>query len=161
MWPTRQDVIEGALLTLLLAIGLCGCWTRGRSVLILDEQWSLERAESDCKSRDQFGLPRCSSDPAVEIKSSEVEISNSFRSDPECTGIVLLTLNVSNGASYVSTVKTRWLFLELSGGVDQQKRWTVARSDNPSEHYSLTGMGDAKQIVHDSCRFVRGTIGAL
>jgi hypothetical protein len=116
----------------------------------------VKQAENDCKSRVQPGVPPCSGDPAAEIRNSEVEISNYFRSDPECTGITLLTLSASNGASHLSSGDTWWLFLELAGGYDREKRWTVTHSDNPSENGALTGVGEAKQIAHDSCRFVRG-----
>ena len=151
-----QNVMEVTLLTLVLASTLCGCWTKTKSALILDEQWSVQQAKTDCESRIQLAVPRCSGDPAVEIRNFEVEIHDAFKSDPKCSGIVLLTLNVSNGEPRLSSGDARWLFLEPARGLDREKRWKATRSHNPSEHGSLTGVGEAKQVAHDSCRFVRG-----
>src|SRR6266536_1603160 len=122
-----RNIVMVALLISLLALGFYGCKRRGKANLIFDEQWSVEQAENDCKSRLQDGLPPCSKQPATEIRNSELALSDAFRSDPECAGIALLTLNASTGTSYGSSDNTWWLFLELSRGLDDQKRWTVTQ----------------------------------
>jgi hypothetical protein len=157
-----------AIAMLLLGLfSLCGC-TRKNAILVLDEQWSVKQAEADCQSRSREGVPLCTVDPAAQIRNSEAQIADAFRSEPECSGITLVTLNVSDNPRRLNSMHTWRLFLELSrgGGVDAQRymverRFTVTNGRNPDDPHAggLRGQGEAKLIAATSCEFVRGKIG--
>jgi len=157
-WATPP--IKSSIPILLLSIGMFGCRNRVNEMLVINEQSSVEQAVADCESRASAGIPRCLYAPADEIRRREAGITDAFRSDPACSGITLLTLNISSHASRVTSSDSWWLFLEPSRELGKETRWRVTHGDSPSAHYSLTGNSDAKQIAHDACRFIRGETGA-
>jgi hypothetical protein len=144
---------------LLAVLSLCSCH-HGNVILILDEQWSVKQAEADCRSRSREGVPPCAVDPFIEIRNSEVQISRAFKVDPECKGITLVTLNISDSPRRLNSMRTWWLFLELSrGGDPDERRFTVSQTEDPHRPYSTTGQGQPDFIAETSCKFVRGKIG--
>jgi hypothetical protein len=138
---------------------LCGC-ERGNAILVLDEQWSLKQAQADCQSRSSEGVPPCTVDPIIEIRSSEAQISGAFRVEPACHGITLVTLNVSDDPHQLNSRHTRWLFVELirTNRPNDGLRFTITRSDNPRARASITGQGQPKSITKTSCDAVRGML---
>jgi hypothetical protein len=152
-------VHSAAALSLLLVAALFACNKRTNEVLVINEPWSVQRAEADCKSRAAIGIPLCKGSPENEIRSYSAEISDAFKSDPACTGITLLTL--SPDSSQVMSHGSWWLFLELSRGEeDRLVRYTVSRSNDPDAPYSLAGNVDTRQAASAACKFIRGKIGA-
>jgi hypothetical protein len=157
---SRKETMSARCLGLLLVVGLFACSKRTNEILVINEPWNFEQAKADCESRAAIGVPLCNGSAASEIRTAEAEISDAFRADPSCSGISLVTLNVSTSASRVAPPDSWWLFLELNRGQDQWMRWIVAHKDKPDARYSLTGNGGARQAAHDACRFIRGEIGA-
>jgi hypothetical protein len=146
---------------LLLALfSLCSCKARENAILVLDEQLSEKKAEVDCQSQPREGVSPCIGDPAVELRNFEAQISRAFRVDPACSGITLVTLNVSDNPRRLGSRRTWWLFLELSpGGGPNKRRFSVTRTDDPQAN-PLTGNGEAKFIAEISCKFVKGRVSA-
>jgi hypothetical protein len=153
--------IKTTVTMLLLGLfSLCGCKTRENAILVLDEQWSEKKAEADCQSPPREGISRCTGDPAVELRDFEAQISRALRVDPACSGITLVTLNVSDNPRRLRSRRTWWLFLELSpGGGPNKRRFSVTRTDDPQAN-PLTGNGEAKFVAEISCKFVKGRVGA-
>jgi len=147
---------------LLVVLGLTGCKERRNAVVILNEQWSVNQAMNDCRARARQEGPRCTADPRIEIRDSDAQLANAFETEPECNGLTLLTLNVSDHQRPLNSRRNWWLFLELtvSPGSDQL-RFTVSRSDDPNAPGGLTGQGKMGTIARNACDFVRGGRGGL
>lgn len=147
---------------LLVVLGLCGCKERRNAVVVLNEQWSMNQAVNDCQSRASQGVPACTTDPRAEIRDSDAQLANAFAAEPACSGLTLLTLNVSDHQRILNSRRTWWLFLELSRGLgSDERRFTVTRSDDPNAHGALTGQGKTDFIAKSACDFVRGRRGGL
>jgi hypothetical protein len=147
---------------LLVLLGLSGCKERRNAVLILNEQWSVNQATSDCQTRARQEGPVCTSDPRLEIRDSDAQLANAFEAEPACSGLTLLTLNVSDHQRPLNSRRNWWLFLELtvSPGSDE-RRYTVSVSDDPNARGALTGQGKMDSIAKSACNFVRGRDGKL
>ena len=153
--------VKTTITMLLLGLfSLCGCKTRENSILVLDEQWSEKKAEADCRSPSGEGVSACTGDPAVELRNFEAQISHAFRANPACSGITLVTLNVSDNPRRLRSRRAWWLFLELSpGGGPSKRRFSVTRTEDPQAN-PLTGNGEPNFIAEISCKFVKGRVGA-
>lgn len=160
---TMRNMRAKALGTVLLAVmSLCGCKERRNAVVILNEQWSVNQAANDCQSRAWEGAPSCAADPRAEIVASDVQLAKAFAAAPACSGLTLLTLNISDHQRPLNSRRTWWLFLELNrGGGSDERRFTVSRSDDPSARGALTGQGKIESIASSACDFVRGRRGGL
>jgi hypothetical protein len=145
---------------LLGPFSLCGCKARENAILVLDEQWSEKKAEGDCQSSSREGVSPCTGDPAVELRNFEAQISRAFSVDPACSGITLVTLNVSNNPRRLRSRRTWWLFLEPSpGGGPNKRRFSVSRTEDPQVN-PLRGNGEANFVAETTCKFVQGRVGA-
>ena len=149
--------------TLLLSvICLCGCKERRNAVLILNEQWSTNQAVNDCQSPGWNVVAACTADPRAAIVDSDVRLAKAFAAEPSCSGLTLLTLNVSDHQRPLNSRRTWWLFLQLSGSGDpNERRFTVSRNDDPGAHGSLAGQGKVDSIAKSACEFVRGDRSGL
>jgi hypothetical protein len=143
--------------TLLLALSsLWGC-NRGRNtVVVLDDQWAVKKAEADCKSRQREGVPPCAGDPVVMIRDLEVQTARAFKLDAACRGMTLVTLNASENPSQLNSRHTWWLFLELMrSNMPNELRYTVSYTQDPHRSGSTSGQGEPDSIVREFCNFVR------
>jgi hypothetical protein len=97
--------------------------------------------------------------PVTEIRNFEAQISNAFRAEPECRGITLFTLNVSDDPR-LNLTRARWLFIELirSNRPDDGLRFTITRSDDPHGPAPITSQGQPKWIAKTACDAVRGLL---
>jgi hypothetical protein len=156
----NMRIIKTTVAMLLLGFfSLCGCKIRENAILVLDEQWSAKKAEADCQSPPRESVPPCTGDPAVELRNFEAQISRAFRVDPACSGITLVTLNVSDHPRRLRSRRTWWLFLELiPGGGPNKRRFSVSRTEDPKAN-PLRGQGEANLIAETSCKFVQGRVG--
>ena len=161
--PTVKDMRIKLLGTMLLAVlGLCGCKERRNAVVIVNEQWSLNQAVTDCQAPGWNAVPGCASDPRKAIVDSDAQLAKAFASEPSCSGLTLLTLNVSDHQRPLNSRRTWWVFLQLSGSGDaSERRFTVSRSDDPSARGAFTGQGKIDLIARSACDFVRGRSGGL
>src|SRR5207302_11217466 len=91
---------------------LCACNRERNSIVILDDQWAIKQAQADCQSRQREGVPPCTGDPVVMIRDLEAQTSHAFRLNAACSGMTLVTLNVAENPSQLSSRHTWWLFLE-------------------------------------------------
>jgi len=149
---------KAALLALLFLMlcSLSGCKQRTKALIVLDDQWAVQQAQADCRSRQQEGVALCAGDPAVMIKDLEAQTARAFQTNPECRGIAFATLNASDDPSQLNSRRTWWLFLELTrSNVAGQLRYTLASSHDPHAHGSETGQGVPDSIVGGFCTFVR------
>jgi hypothetical protein len=149
------------VVVLLVVVGLCGCKERKNAVLILNEQWSVNQAMADCQTRARQEGPTCTTDPRVEVRDSDAQLANAFETEPACSGLTLLTLNVSDHQRPLNSRRNWWLFLELSGPGSDERRFTVSRSDDPDARWALTGQGKMDFIAKSACDFVQGRTGKL
>ncbi len=135
---------------------LCACAPRKDGVLVLNEQWSINQAIGDCKSRATDGVPACTVDPSEDIKNFEAKFVQAFRAEPLCDEVTLVTLNASHNQQVLNSRRTSWLFLELSLGLGaEEKRFTVSDRDDFQAHGRLTGQDKADFIAKSACNFVR------
>jgi hypothetical protein len=145
---------------LLVVMVMCGCKERRNAVLILNEQWSVNQATDVCQTLARQEGPKCSADPRIAIRESDAQLANAFETEPECNGLTLLTLNVSDHQRPLNSRRNWWLFLELSPSAgSEERRFTVSRSDDPGAPGGLTGQGNMGTIAKDVCDFVRGGRG--
>jgi hypothetical protein len=145
---------------LLVVVCMCGCKERRNAVLILNEQWSVNQTTADCQTMARQEGPKCSADPRIAIRDSDAQLANAFETEPECNGLTLLTLNVSDHQRPLNSRRNWWLFLELSPSAgSEERRFTVSRSDDPGAPGGLTGQGNMGTIAKDACDFVRGGRG--
>lgn len=145
---------------LLVVLGLSGCKERSNAVLILNEQWSVNKAIADCQSRAQEGVPVCTTDPSPEIKQADALFAKAFELEPGCNGLTLLTLNVSDHQRPLNSRRNWWLFLELKPGLGpEERRFTVTGTDDPDARDKLTGQGKMDFIAKSACDFVQGRTG--
>jgi hypothetical protein len=122
----------------------------------------MNQAVSDCQTLARQEGPKCTADPRTEILNSEVQFAKAFETEPACSGLTLLTLNVSDHQRPLNSRRNWWLFLELgaTAGSDE-RRFTVSRSDDPGAPGALTGQGKMDFVVKTACDFVRGRKGGL
>ncbi len=154
----NMNVGRKAAITMLLGLfSLCGCNTRENTVVVLDEQWSVKQAEVDCQSRSREGVPPCTDDPGHMIKDLEAQTSEAFQANAACRGMTLVTLNVSDHPSQLSSRHTWWLFLELMrSNIPGELRYTVSKTQDSRRSGSTTASGQGKpnSIVGEFCGFV-------
>jgi hypothetical protein len=137
-------------------VTLFACRSRKDSLLILNEQWSINQAIADCKSRATEGVPACAVDPTEDIKNFEVQLLQAFRANPRCSEVTLVTLNASHAERVLKSRRTSWLFLELSRGLGpEEKRFTLLDTDDPHAHGGATGQGKAESVAKSACDFAR------
>ena len=136
-------------MTLLLAAIFSACSKGDNKALVLDEPWSIQRAEADCNSRLSRGIPLCKASPEELIGGFTGSFSKAFNSDATCNGIVLLTLKSSTNDPKGVYPRGWWLFLELSRGKNNLVRFKLTRGSDPDAGYALTGNTDARQAAHD------------
>src|SRR5215471_7930223 len=98
-------------LSFLALSSLWGC--NSGKVIVLDDQWAVKQAQTDCRSRQAVGVPACTGDPTVLIRNLEAQTADAFKQNDECKGLTLITLNASENPSQLSSRHTWWLFLEL------------------------------------------------
>lgn len=150
----RLKTLSCVLLSLFL--GLCACTPRKDGILVMNEQWSINQATADCKSRATEGVPACTVDPSEDIKNFEAKFLQAFKAEPQCSEVTLVTLSASDNQRVLNSRRTSWLFLELSRGLSaEEKRFTVSDSDDPRAHGGLTGQGTADLTAKSACNFVR------
>jgi hypothetical protein len=148
--------IRAAVPLLLLALSsLCGCNRGGNAVVVLDDQWAVKQAQSDCQSRQREGVPPCMSDPIVMIRDLEAQTARAFKRDAACRGMTLVTLNASENPSRLNSRHTWWLFLELvRSNVPNELRYRVSRTEDPHGTGSASGQGQPDSVVQQFCNFV-------
>jgi hypothetical protein len=123
---------------------------------VLNEQWSINQAAADCKSRAAEGVPACTVDPSEDIKKFEAQFVQAFRAEPQCSEVTLVTLNASHDQRVLNARRTSWLFLELSRGLGpEEKRFALVNTNDPYAHGKLTGQSEAEHIAKVACDFVR------
>lgn len=148
--------VREAFVLLPFLVSLCACRPRKGGIVVLNEQWSVDQAVADCKSRPAEGVPACTTDPSLEIKDFEVRLLQAFRAEPMCNDVTLVTLNASHDQRVLKSRRTSWLFLELSRGLGpEEKRFTVSDTDDPHALGPVTGQGKAEFIAKSACDFVR------
>jgi hypothetical protein len=104
----------------------------------LNEQWSINQAITDCKSRATAGVPACAVDPSEDIRDFEAKFLQAFKAEPLCSEVTLVTLNASHNQWVLNSRRTSWLFLELSRGLGaEEKRFTVTDSGDFQAHPRL------------------------
>jgi hypothetical protein len=141
---------------LLWFVTLCACTPRKGRVLVLNEQWSIDQAITDCKSRATERVPACTVDPREDIRNFEAKFQQAFDAEPLCSDVALVTINVAHNQRVLNSRRTSWLFLELSRGLgSEEKRFTVSDSDDPHAHGPVTGQGKAQLIAKNACDFAR------
>ncbi|MGB8886294.1 MAG: hypothetical protein WCC87_06190 [Candidatus Korobacteraceae bacterium] len=147
---------------LLVVVCMCGCKERKNAVLILNEQWSVNQAVSDCETLSRQEGPKCTADPRIAIRDSDAELANAFETEPACSGLTLMTLNVSEHQRPLNSRRNWWLFLELSPiAASDERRFTVSRSDDPSAPGAVRGQGTMKVIAKNACDFISGRRSGL
>ncbi len=134
---------------------LCGCSSRS-TILVLDDQWAVKEAAADCESRQREGVPPCTVDPRIAIRDFEAQVSSAFKLEPLCSGMTLVTLDVSDQPWQLNSRHTWWLFPELiRSNRPEGLRYTVSRTDDPHTSGSATGLGEPNSIVREFCKFIR------
>src|SRR5437879_4801195 len=95
------------------------------------------------------------------IRDLEAQTSHAFRLNAACRGMTLVTLNVSENPSQLSSRHTWWLFLELMrSNMPNELRYTVSHSEDQDRSGSASGQGKPDSIVREFCDFIKqgGTI---
>ena len=111
---------------LLLVLGLSGCKERSNAVLILNEQWSVNKAIADCQSRAQEGVPVCTTDPSPEIKQADALFAKAFESSPAAMDSRCSPLMSPDDQRPLNSRRNWWLFLALKPGLGpEERRFTV------------------------------------
>jgi len=145
-----------AVIPLLLTLaGLWGCNPGRNAVIVLDEQMAVKQAQADCDSRQRIGVPLCSGDPTAMIRDLELRTIQGFKRSTVCSGLTLVTLNVSEDRSRMDSRHTWWLFIELmrSNMPTNEVRFTVSKTRDGTS--GLKGQGAPDAIASSFCDFVR------
>ena len=154
----ENNMRRQAAVTLLFVLSaLSGCKSGKNALIVLDHQWAVKQAQTDCQSRQREGMPPCTADPAIMIRDLEAQTAAAFSSNASCKGMTLVTLNSSEDASQLDSRQTWWLFLELlrSNNMPNELRYTVSQSEDPRRPGSATGQGEPSSIASEFCSFVR------
>ena len=148
-----------AAVTLLFVFSaLWGCNSGKNALIVLDDQWAVKQAQTDCQSRQHDGVPLCTGDPITMIRDFEAQTAHAFKLNAECKGMTLVTLNASESPSALDSRHTWWLFLELmrSNDAPDELRYTVfPHHDAHRLSGAENGQGKPDSIVREFCSFVR------